>query len=89
MPHAHFVLSVANETQSAHWNADQQLNIRHKIQLPTMSKQTKVAETKMSPDFSPMKKRKKVCCNIVDAYATSVAVLYVAIPTRSDKDEAP
>ena len=36
-----------------------------------------------------MKKRKKVWGNIVDVYATSVTVLFVAIPTRSDKDEAP
>ena len=54
-----------------------------------MSRQTKVAEAKMSPDFSPMKKRKKVWGNIIDVYATSVTVLFVAIPTRSDKDEAP
>ena len=54
-----------------------------------MSRQAKVVETKMSTDFSPMKKRKKVWGNIVDVYATSVTVLFVAIPTRSDKDEAP
>ena len=89
MPSAHFVLTIVDETQSVHWTSGQQDNSCHKSQLPIMSRQAKVAETKMSPDFSPMKKRKKVWGNIIDVYATSVTVLFVAIPTRSDKDEAP
>ena len=89
MPSAHFVLTIVDETQSVHWTSSQETSSCHKIQSQIMSRQAKVAETKMSPDFSPMKKRKKVWGNIVDVYATSVTVLFVAIPTRSDKDEAP
>ena len=58
--------------------------------LLTMSKrQQKLAKLEMKPDFSPMKKKKKVWGNILDVYATAVPVLFIAIPTRSDKDEAP
>ena len=52
-------------------------------------KSNKVPKNVMKPDFSPMKKKEKIWGNVLDVYATLVLVLYIAIPTHSDKDKAP
>ena len=54
--------------------------------MPSKQKKTKLA---LSLDATPIKKQKRLFCNLIDIVEVSVSHICIGVPTRADKPESP